>query len=68
MAKSDIIDITCIIKAETEKAILIDHGGKENCWLPKSQIEIELSAAKSSKEKVAVVSLRQSMAEEKGIV
>lgn len=28
----------CEIKRETDKAILIDHGGKEDVWLPKSQI------------------------------
>ncbi len=37
--KSDLIDIACKIKAETDKAILIDDGTKE-VWLPKSQIEL----------------------------
>ena len=40
MSRSDIIDIIVIIKHETVKAILVDHGGKEPCWLPRSAIEI----------------------------
>jgi N-acetylglucosamine-6-phosphate deacetylase len=37
--KSDLIDIACEIKVETDKAILINDGTKE-VWLPKSQVEI----------------------------
>ncbi len=42
--KSNIVDFTCIIKHETDKAVLVDHGGKEPCWLPRSKIEIEPNA------------------------
>ena len=32
------IEIACKVIRETEKAILIDHGGKDPVWIPKSQI------------------------------
>ena len=38
-SKSDLVDIACEITAETEKAFKIDHGGEEECWVPKSQCE-----------------------------
>ena len=62
--KSDLIEISGIIKHETEKASLLDHGGKEPCWLPKSQVEIE----PDTNRKTVTVTLRQSLAEDKGIV
>jgi hypothetical protein len=34
-------DITCKLKAETEKAILVSVDGENFVWLPRSQIEIE---------------------------
>jgi len=65
MSRSDIIDIIVIIKHETVKAILVDHGGKEPCWLPRSAIEIvEVNPGG----KTHTISLPQSLAEEKGII
>ena len=63
--KSNIIDVTCIIKHRTEKAVLVDYDdGKEPCWLPLSAIEIE-----SNRDgKTVTISLEQSLAEEKGMV
>jgi len=37
--KSDIVDIACEIRAETERAIQIFDGDK-TVWLPRSQVEI----------------------------
>ena len=37
-----LIDIEVWLQHETEKAVLVDHGGKEKVWLPKSRIEMEL--------------------------
>ena len=37
--KSDIIDVAAIIHHETDKAFLVDAGGEEKVWLPKSQVE-----------------------------
>lgn len=36
--KDPAIEVACIVKAVTEKAILIDHGGKATVWIPKSQV------------------------------
>ena len=41
--QSNLIDIACEIKAETEKAVLISDGTVE-VWLPKSQVEIDEAA------------------------
>lgn len=62
--KSDLVDIACVIRRETDKAVCIDHGGKETAWLPKSQIEVE----PNSDGKTVTVSMPQWLAEEKRIV
>jgi hypothetical protein len=41
MMRSSLVDITVTIKRETEKAWLINDGGKADVWLPKSQCEME---------------------------
>lgn len=38
--KSNLIEVSCEIRHETEKAYLIFDGTKE-VWLPKSQVEVE---------------------------
>ena len=38
--KSDLINIACEVRRETEKATLIFDGTKE-VWLPKALVEIE---------------------------
>jgi hypothetical protein len=62
--KSDIVDLTVILKRRTERAVLVDHGGAEQCWLPLSQIEIE----PNSDGKTYTVTLPQWLAEEKRMV
>lgn len=37
--RSDIVDIACEIRSETERAIQI-YDGERTVWLPRSQIEI----------------------------
>jgi len=32
-ARSDLTDITGIVKCRTERAVLLDHGGREPEWL-----------------------------------
>jgi hypothetical protein len=32
------VEITVIVKIATAKAVLVDHGGKEDVWVPISQI------------------------------
>jgi hypothetical protein len=39
--KSDLVDILVTVQHQTDKAVLVDHGGEEAVWLPLSQIEIE---------------------------
>jgi len=62
--KSSLVDIACVIKHRTEKAVLVDHGGKEPCWLPLSAIEIE----PNQDGKTVTISLEQKLAEDKGMV
>lgn len=64
MTRSDIIDVTVIVKHETPAAVRVEHGGKAPCWLPRSQIEIEPNADG----KTHTVTLPQWLAEEKGMV
>jgi hypothetical protein len=64
MSRSDIVSVIAILINETPKAILIDHGGKQNCWLPKSAIEFE----KNKGGKTITIELEQSFAEEKEII
>lgn len=37
--RSDLVDIACEIRAETERALQI-YDGERTVWLPRSQIEI----------------------------
>lgn len=39
--KSDLVDISVIVMRRTEKAVLVDHGGKKAEWVPLSQCEVE---------------------------
>lgn len=41
MKNHDIIEVSVIIKHETEKSILVDNLKGKPIWLPKSQIEIQ---------------------------
>ena len=59
--KSDLVDVTVTLKRETDKAVLVDHGGDE-CWLPKSLIEIEQDG------KAHIVTLPEWLAQEKGMI
>lgn len=62
--KSDLYEFSAILVHETEKAILINHGKSEPTWIPKSMCEFE----ENSDGKTITVTLKQSLAEEKGIV
>lgn len=33
-----IVEIECAVVRTTDSAILIDHGGRSNVWIPRSQI------------------------------
>lgn len=57
--KSDLVDIACEIKRETEKAYLIFDGDKE-VWLPKSQVEWDQDAK--------TMAMPEWLATEKGLI
>lgn len=43
MSKSDLVDLTLALHAETDKAVLVSETGdeKKSKWIPKSQCEVE---------------------------
>jgi hypothetical protein len=62
--KSDLIDISVTLVHQTEKAILVDHGGDSNVWLPKAAVEIE----RDPNGKTHTITLPQRLATEKGLL
>ncbi len=62
--RSDLVDISVVLVHQTEKAVLVDHGGDGNVWLPRSAIEIE----KDSNGKTWTVTLPERLAQEKGLI
>lgn len=64
MGKSDLVDLTMQLHAETDKAILVsDDGDKAKAvWLPKSQIEFE------QKGPIVEVTMPSWLATDKGLV
>lgn len=59
--KSDLIDIACIIRHETQRAWLIDVGNEKPVWVPKSQAEID-------EDKGTIITMPEWLAKEKGLV
>jgi len=37
----DIISVQCMVKHETEKAVLVENIKGKDVWIPKSQCEVE---------------------------
>lgn len=68
--KSDLVDVTLYLHAETEKAILASTDGNraKAVWLPKSQIEMEEVKVNSVVTKSWVVTMREALAIDKGLV
>ena len=68
--KSELVDVSVMIRAETDKAILVSEGingpdGKEiRHWLPRSQIEIDPNMGDDG----ATVTLPRWLCEEKGLI
>lgn len=61
--RHELLDVAVVITRETHLAVLVDHGGRELAWLPKSEIEIESNGPGRGH----TVTLPQWLAEEKGI-
>lgn len=57
------VDIECQVKRETEKALLIDHGGEQEVWMPKSQIK---NVAKNGR--TVTLTVTEWIANEKGLL
>lgn len=64
--KSDLIDLTMQLHAETAFAVLVsDDGENDNAvWLPKSQIEIDMAEDRG----IATVTLPEWLAKDKGLI
>lgn len=62
--RSDLIDVSVTLVHETDRAVLIDHGGDGNVWLPKSACEIE----KDANGKTWTLTLPERLAIEKGLI
>lgn len=65
MSKSDLVDLTMQLHAETAKAIRVSDDGddKKAVWLPLSQVEIERKA-----KGIVIVTLPEWLAIDKGLV
>lgn len=57
------VDLEVVIKRETDKAYLIDHGGEEEVWMPKSQIK---NVAKN--DRTVTLTVTEWIAYEKGLI
>ena len=62
---TDLIDVTCQIHHETDKAVLVsDDGERKNAkWLPRSVIEIE-----PKKNGIVEITMTARLAAEKGFI
>lgn len=70
MTRSDLVDLTLSIHAETDAAILASDDGVEKTatWLPKSQVEIERFGPERPGEYEAVVTLPVWLATERRLI
>ena len=73
--KSELVDISVLIRMETDKAVLVSEGltgpnGKEiRHWLPRSQIEIEPDMITyDGQTEPVVVTMPRWLCEEKGFI
>jgi hypothetical protein len=71
VVKSNLIDVTVQMHAETDKAVLVSDDGDKNkaVWIPKSQIEIAFHP--SMKERgngAATITLPEWLAKDKGLI
>jgi hypothetical protein len=62
MSKSDLIDLPCMLKYQTERAYLLDFGEEESMWLPKSQVEYHKEGNNE------IVTMPEWLAKERGLI
>ena len=60
MPRSDLVDISCMILHETERALYIDYSGTEPCWVPKALCEYD--------DTDGTLTLPEWLAQEKGMI
>ena len=58
---TNLVDITCIVRHETDKAWLI-HDGMQEVWIPKSQSELH------EDENDTIITMPEWLAREKGLI
>ena len=63
-AHSAIIDLTGIVRHQTDRAVLIDTGGKATAWLPLALVDI----APNGDGRTVTVTLPEWLALEKGLI
>lgn len=64
MAKSNLIDLTVILKHETDKAYLVaDEENLKGVWIPKSQCEID-----KSRDPYVIITVTEFIARDKGLI
>lgn len=61
---SDLVDVTVVVEHETDKAWLVNDGGKTKVWVPKSKGEIE----RNRDGRTWTLTMPQWLAEDKGFV
>lgn len=62
-SKEETVEVSVTIKMETAKAYLVDHGGKTEVWIPKSQIR---QVGKEGN--LGVMEVTEWIAKEKGLI
>lgn len=67
MMRADLIDVTCTIVGETDRAYKIDDGTRQE-WVPKSQVEIGLDGKGISGEDILACTMPTWLAKEKGFI
>jgi len=63
--KSDLVDVACHIHHTTERAVLVSDDGdvERACWLPLSQVEIEMK-----RPPIAEITMPEWLAKERGLI
>ena len=62
--RSNLVDISCELRAETNAAFLISDGGPKAEWVPKSQVEMEEQGFKG----LYICTMPEWLAKEKGFL
>ena len=63
--KSDLVHVACHIHHTTERAVLVSDDGdvERACWLPLSQVEIEMK-----RPPIAEITMPEWLAKERGLI